>query len=161
MTMTDPKASVSEYTMIIARFRDRVKDDKIIKSSMTLFYNGGNDKRGYPIFSNSKNKLVGFVDAINGRIRVFETEKDGRLKLGQDGNPEKPILSIGIDRFISGYKNGVTAKNIEPGGGTIIGPQSKKIATILENVATAAKSAKEARNNEAKPSRPHVPRMGN
>lgn len=131
-------------TYITARFKDQeTPGGKIRKLVTNLFYHGGLDTRKLPIFSNSDEKLVGFIDATNARLQIFRVDKEGHIRMADNGKPEKAVLSINLERFVTGHANGAEASKLDVGGGTITGPAAKEIAGMMSRSIEKAKAAKE------------------
>lgn len=141
--VTDTPSAPAEKpapTYLTARFADGLsKEEKPYKNVMNLFFNGGKDSRGLPVFSNGDEKVMGLVNKTAGKLDLFHTDESGAAL--KDGDSlSKPFLSVGLDRFI---KVGADAKALEVGQGAVTGPAAAELVEAFKEV-VAAKPAKKA-----------------
>lgn len=136
-----------EPTYLTVRCADRQPKNeggKTGKNVQTFFYNGGNDKRGLPIFN--ADKKVAFVGEKSGRIHIYDIEGGELARV--DGVVQKPTHSFAISKFIEGTKKGLTSKTLEVGQGVVTGPKGNDLIKRLEAINDKALAAREAAKAE-------------
>lgn len=141
-------AAKENPTYITVRFQDRqpkAEGGKVSKNVQNFFFNGGVDSRKLPILN--ADGYVVFIGDKSGRLNVYKTEKDGKLKV-TDGKVEKPVLSLSAEKVLRGAKDGLDSKTLEAGQGTISGPNKDKLIKMLEGVVAKAAAAREAAKAE-------------
>lgn len=127
-------------TYLTARFSDgQTKAGEPRKNVINLFYNGGNDTRGLPVFSNGEDKVLGLVNKTGAKLDLFHTDEHGDVIM--DGETQsRPFLSVGLNRFTV---DGTDAKALDVGQGAVTGPAAAALKESFKAI-IAAKPEKKA-----------------
>jgi len=127
-------------TYLTARFADGNKDGVAYKNVTNLFFKGGLDKRGLPVFSNREENTLALVDKSGAKLDLFETDDKGDILANADGSKKQAFLRVNLDRFV---QEGVGSKGLEVGQGSVTGPAAAQIVGLFKET-IANKPAKPA-----------------
>lgn len=114
--------------------------------SRVLFFNGGKDRNGNPIFNNQekdKPGVVGFVTS-KGRLAIYNTDVNGHMSVDADGKVAKSVASHDLSRFVAGFEAGTESKGLKAKEATISGPYADEIAGMFKSVTLKVEAAKKA-----------------